>query len=143
MPSELDCVPRRPDSPLGWGDDPIPSLLWPEVSDSVPSLALASSSGERSLSGGGLEVELEYPESMERSSWVRALDSVEEFERGMDQSLSLEGVEVNVGDDLLGFVDDVVVRRDEGLSLLSQVAVRSAGPPGLAGSSGRNPICLE
>jgi hypothetical protein len=143
MPSELDCVPRRPDSPLGWGDDPIPSLLWPEVSDSVPSLALASSSGERSLSDGGLEVELEYPESMERSSWVRALDSVEEFERGMDQSLSLEGVEVNVGDDLLGFVDDVIVRRDEGLSLLSQVAVRSAGPPGLAGSSGRNPICLE
>ena len=143
MPSELDCVPRRPDSPLGWGDDPIPSLLWPEVSDSVPSLALASSSGERSLSDGGLEVELEYPESMERSSWVRALDSVEEFERGMDQSLSLEGVEVDVGDDLLGFVDDVVVRRDEGLSLLSQVAVRSAGPPGLAGSSGRNPICLE
>jgi hypothetical protein len=143
MPSELDCVPRRPDSPLGWGDDPIPSLLWPEVSDSVPSLALASSSGERSLSDGGLEVELEYPESMERSSWVRALDSVEEFERGMDQSLSLEGVEVDVGDDLLGFVDDVIVRRDEGLSLLSQVAVRSAGPPGLAGSSGRNPICLE
>jgi len=88
-------------------------------------------------------VELEYPESMERSSWVRALDSVEEFERGMDQSLSLEGVEVDVGDDLLGFVDDVIVRRDEGLSLLSQVAVRSAGPPGLAGSSGRNPICLE
>jgi len=88
-------------------------------------------------------VELEYPESMERSSWVRALDSVEEFERGMDQSLSLEGVEVDVGDDLLGFVDDVIVRRDEGFSLLSQVAVRSAGPPGLAGSSGRNPICLE
>ena len=143
MPSELDCVPRRPDSPLGWGDDPIPSLLWPEVSDSVPSLALASSSGERSLSDGGLEVELEYPESMERSSWVRALDSVEEFERGMDQSLSLEGVEVDVGDDLLGFVDDVIVRRDEGLSLLSQVAARSAGHPGLAGSSGRNPICLE
>jgi hypothetical protein len=143
MPSELDCVPRRPDSPLGWGDDPIPSLLWPEVSDSVPSLALASSNGERSLSDGGLEVELEYPESLERSSWVRALDSVEEFERGMDQSLSLEGVEVDVGDDLLGFVDDVIVRRDEGLSLLSQVAVRSAGPPGLAGSSGRNPICLE
>src|SRR5580698_9668542 len=141
MPSELDCVPRRLDSPLGWGDDPIPSLLWPEVSDSVPSLALASSSGERSLSEGG--VELEYPESMERSSWVRALDSVEEFERGMDQSLSLEGVEVDVGDDLLGFVDDVIVRRDEGFSFLSQVAVRSAGPPGLAGSSGRNPICLE
>ena len=143
MPSELDCVPRRPDSPLGWGDDPIPSLLWPEVSDLVPSLAPVLSSGEWSLSDGGLEVELEYPESMERSSWVRALDSVEEFERGMDQSLSLEGVEVDVGDDLLGFVDDGIVRWDEGLSLLSQVAVRSAGPPGLAGSSGRNPICLE
>ena len=143
MPSELDCVPRRPDSPLGWGDDPIPSLLWPEVSDSVPSLALASSNGERSLSDGGLEVELEYPESLERSSWVRALDSVEEFEREMDQSLSLEGVEVDVGDDLLGFVDDVVVCQEERLSLLRQVAVRSAGPPGLAGSSGQNPICLE
>src|SRR5580704_11449704 len=141
MPSELDCVPRRPDSPLGWGDNPIPSLLWPEASDSVPSLAPASSSGERSLGDGGLE--LEYPESMERSSWVRALDSVEEFEREMDQSLSLEGVKVDVGDGLLGFVDDVVVHWEAGLSLLSQVAVRSAGPPGLAGSSGQNPICLE
>src|SRR5580704_2320728 len=118
MPSELDCVPHHPDSPLGWGDDPILSLLWPEASDSVPSLAPASSSGERLLSDGGLEVELECPESMERSSWVRALDSVEEFEREMDQSLSLEGVEVDVRDDLLGFVDDVVVCREGRLSLL-------------------------
>ena len=141
LPPELDCIPRRPDTPV-WDNSPfLSSPSRSKASDSLPSLMPVPSSEEWSSSGWGLE--LGYPESVDRSTWVRVLEDVEGFERDLDQSSVLEGVEDDVGGGLLEFIDDVVVRRDEGLSLLSQVAARSAGPPGLAGSSGRNPICLE
>ena len=94
-------------------------------------------------SSGIWDAGLKYPESAEKSTWVQVLKDVEEFDRDVDQSLRLESVECDVGGVLLEFVDDVVVRQDGGLKLLSQVAVRSAGPPGLAGSSVENPINVE
>jgi hypothetical protein len=139
--SELDCVPRCPDTPV-WGDSPfLSSSSRPEASDSLPSLMPVSSSGEWSLSGWGPK--LGYPENVDRSMWVRMLEDVEGFERDLDQSSVLEGVEGDVGGGLLEFVDDVVVHRDEGLGFGSQVAVRSGGPPSLAGTSEGNPICVE
>ena len=141
LPLELDCIPHHPDTPV-WGDSPfLSSPSRPEASDSLLSLMPVPSSGEWSLSGWGPE--LGYPESVDRSMWVQMLEDVEGFEKDLDQSLVLEGVEDDVGGGLLEFVDDVVVRRDEGLGFGSQVVVRSAGPPGLAGTSEGNPICVE
>jgi hypothetical protein len=137
---ELDCVPRRPDSPA-WDNGPFLSSPVQEASDSVPSLEPLSSSEE--WSPGGWDVESRCPGFVEEMVWAQPTGDVEEFERDVDQSLLLEGVECDLGESLLGFVDDVVVRRRDGLELLSQVAVRSAGPPGLAGVSVKNPICIE
>lgn len=126
--SELDCVrPRHagnppfdeeawglksPSSGGAWGvvDDPWFPPEASEESSSVPSLVPVS---DESLTSSSL--------------W--GASSLEEFERDVDKAL--EGVEGDVGGVLMGFVDDVVVRGGEVFDIRSQVAFRSAGPPGL------------
>ena len=89
---------------------------------------------------GDRDVDLGGRGSSVSSAWFH---SIGEFEKDVDQSFPLESVECDIGETLLEFSDDVVVRRDGGLELLCQVAARSAGPPGEVGLSLGNPICLE
>lgn len=124
-----------------WDDGPMWSSTARERSPgSLPDLVPPSDGGGSSMFW---DTGMEYPESTDRSSLVQVSEDVGEFNRDVDQSLRLESVECDVGGVLLEFVDDVVVHRGGGLELLSQVAVRSAGPPGLAGSSVVNPINVE
>jgi hypothetical protein len=62
------------------------------------------------------------------SSVLWGASSLEEFERDVDKALG--GVEEDVGGSLVGFVDDVVIHQEEGFDVMTQVAYRSAGPPG-------------
>lgn len=105
----------------------------------MPSLLLCSDSEDSSLGVWGTG--FQYPDSVERSTlWQGDVDS---FERDVDQSLTLDPVECDVGGGLLQFADDVVVvRGGEGFDIRSQVAYRSSGPPGSSGS-GSSPIYVE
>jgi hypothetical protein len=151
-PSELDCVrPEVEPSSSLWDNAPSPApeslwhspspqveVAWPPSSpcwlgDSLPSLV-----SESDAPSSGWVTSLEESVGL---SEVLGLVGGSDGEVG--QSLLLEGVECDVGEGLMGFVDDVMVRRGDGLELLSQVAIRSAGPPGLAGVSVENPICVQ
>jgi hypothetical protein len=110
----------------------------PSVHDSMPSLVLASDSEDSLVDGWSSSLD----QSMSLSVGGLGLDlSAARFEEDVDRLLG--EVEEEVGGSLLTFPDDVVIHREGGLELLSQVAFRSLGPPGLAGVSVENPIYVE
>jgi hypothetical protein len=104
----------------------------------MPSLVLASDSEDSLVDGWSSSLD----QSMSLPVEGLGLDlSAARFEEDVDRLLG--EVEEEVGGSLLTFPDDVVIHREDGLELLSQVAFRSLGPPGLAGASVENPIYVE
>jgi hypothetical protein len=110
----------------------------PSIHDSMPSLVSVSDSEDSLVDGWSSSLD----QSMSLLAGGLGLDlSVSRFKEDMDHLLG--EVEEEVGGSLLMFPDDVVIHREGGLELLSQVVFRSLGPPGLAGVSVENPICIE